>query len=417
MEKPTTEADLSRARFRREDRRDALPATVLSIAVHGALFAGLFSAFHWNTAPEAVYAELWAPEEVSGGNDPSGVAEKTPEERTEPAPAEEAAPEPEPEKAAEPAPRSETEPEPEPAAPTSEEIAAQEAAEAQRLEEERIARAAQEELEARRREAERIAQERARAEEIERMREEAIEAERRKAVEEQKRLEEERIARERLEEEARRAEETRKAEEARRAEEARLAEEQRKAEALRIAEELRRAEAQRARELAEAEAARKAAEREAAEAKARAEEKEKQRKAEIARQMRQRELARLLPKTDPNAQRSGTPGGDQRNQRRVLMGTALATWSGKVRACVRQNITIDVPANTPKGRFQTEYRLKLLPTGEQAGAPVLVRPSGWSAYDAAVERAIRRCNPLPREPGYQMPGEIRLVFDPVEDKS
>ena len=68
--------------FNREhqaDRRDMFPAALLSVAVHGALFVGLFTAFQWNTSEEAVYAELWAPEEISGGNDPSGVAEKLPE--------------------------------------------------------------------------------------------------------------------------------------------------------------------------------------------------------------------------------------------------------------------------------------------------------------------------------------------------
>lgn len=68
--------------FNREhqaDRRDMFPAALLSVAVHGALFVGLFTAFQWNTSEEAVYAELWAPEEISGGNNPSGVAEKLPE--------------------------------------------------------------------------------------------------------------------------------------------------------------------------------------------------------------------------------------------------------------------------------------------------------------------------------------------------
>ena len=102
-----TEEEITRERFRREDRRDSFPAAILSVAVHGALFAGLFTVFQWNTAPETVYAELWAPEDVSGGNDPSGVAEKLPEETGRD---EADAPE---KKAAEP------EPEPEPEEPAS----------------------------------------------------------------------------------------------------------------------------------------------------------------------------------------------------------------------------------------------------------------------------------------------------------
>ncbi|WP_295477571.1 cell envelope integrity protein TolA [Sutterella sp.] len=415
-----TEEEAARERFRREDRRDDLPAAALSVIVHGVLFVGLFTVFQWNTSPETVYAELWATEDVSGGNDPQGVAEKLPEEKGRDetdAPEKKAAqPEPKPEKA--PPPPEEKTP---PAGPTPEEIAAKEAAEAQRLEDERIARAAQAEMEARRAEAERVAQERARAEEIERMRQEAIEAERRRALEEQKRLEEERLAQERLAEQARKAEEAKKAEEARRAEEARIAEEKRKAEAAkkaeeerlaaeaeakRVAEELRRQEEQRVAE----EQAKKAA----AEKKAREEEQQRRR---VAQRIREQELARLSAKVDPNAQRSGTTTGDQRNFKQNLTGSAFASWSNKVRACIRPHITIDVPANTPKGRYKAEFRLKLMPTGEQMGAPNLITPSGWSAYDAAVERAIRRCSRLPSPgPGEQMPREITLAFDPVEDK-
>ncbi|MBS5217248.1 MAG: cell envelope integrity protein TolA [Sutterella wadsworthensis] len=399
-----TEEEITRERFRREDRKDSLPAAILSVAVHGALFAGLFTVFQWNTAPETVYAELWAPEDVSGGTDPSGVAEKVPEEtgRDEAdAPEKKAAePEPEPEPRPEPKPEPEPAAPPEPAGPTPEELAAEQAREAARLEEEQIARQAREEMEARRAEEERIAQERARAEEIERMRQEAIEAERRRAQEEEKRLEEERLAQERLAEAARKAEEAKKAEEARRAEEARIAEEQRKAEEARIAEEKRQAE----------EAARKAA----AEKKAREEAEERRR---VAQRFREQELARLSAKVDPNAQRSGTTTGDRRNFRRSLTGSALATWSNQVRSCIRPNITIDVPATTRPGQYRAVYSLQLLPTGEQVGTPKLVTPSGWPAYDAAVARAIRRCNPLPRPgAGEDMPREISLSFDPVEDK-
>lgn len=406
-----TEEEITRERFRREDRRDSFPAAILSVAVHGALFAGLFTVFQWNTAPETVYAELWAPEDVSGGNDPSGVAEKLPEEtgRDEAdAPEKKAAePEPEPEPEHQPEPKPEPEPEPapppEPAGPTPEELAAQEAREAERLEEEAIARQAREEMEARRAEEERIAQERARAEEIERMRQEAIEAERRRALEEERRLEEERLAQERLAEAARKAEEAKKAEEARIAEEKREAAE---AEARRIAEELRVAEEKRQAE----EAARKAA----AEKKAREEAEERRR---VAQRFREQELARLSAKVDPNAQRSGTTTGDRRNFRRSLTGSALATWSNQVRSCIRPNITIDVPSTTRPGQYRAVYSLQLLPTGEQVGTPKLVTPSGWPAYDAAVARAIRRCNPLPRPgAGEDMPREISLSFDPVEDK-
>ena len=39
-------------RFRKEDRRDMVPAAVLSGCVHVILFVGLFSVFQWTTDSE-----------------------------------------------------------------------------------------------------------------------------------------------------------------------------------------------------------------------------------------------------------------------------------------------------------------------------------------------------------------------------
>uniref|UniRef100_UPI001F0D8A8B cell envelope integrity protein TolA n=1 Tax=Sutterella wadsworthensis TaxID=40545 RepID=UPI001F0D8A8B len=294
------------------------------------------------------------------------------------------------------------------------------AQEAQRIEEEQIARAAQEELEARRQEAERIAQERARAEEIERMRQEAIEAEQRRLAEEARREEEERIAQERLAEQAKRAEEERQAEEARRQEAARLAEEARKAEEAKKAEEERRAAEAEAKRIAE-ELKREEAERQAQEAAQKAAAERQAREAEqakrrIAQQARERELARLAAKIDPNAQRSGTTRGDQRNFRRSLTGSALATWSNRVRACIRPNILFDVPVNTPRGRYVAEYQVRLQSDGKQIGSPELKKSSGLSAYDTNVLRAIRLCNPFPQPTGGEaIPSVLTITFDPVDD--
>lgn len=422
----------------RQDRKDAVPAAILSIIVHGALVASLFMAVQWNTADEAVYAELWAPEDVSGGTDPEGVAQRLP-----------ADPEPEPLKAEEQAPEEPaTPPEPpkedlqqaqqkaqaEAAAQAEEarrlEAEAQARAQAEQVEAERVALEARKAQEAARAENERLAQERARAEEIQRQQEAAIEAERQKEME-RERQEQERLAQERLAEEKRLAEEARKAEEAAKAEaeraqeEARLAEEERKAEEARIAKEKAEAAA------AKAEADRIAAELKAQEEKRLAEEKriaqEKARKAaqekaerqRIAKAMREQELARLSAKMDPNASRSGTTTGDPKNFKRSLRGSAQARYTARVAACVRQYIVFEVPASVKRGDYQASYSIKLLPTGEQiSGSLRQLKASGWPAYDRAVERAILSCNPFPRpDPGYETPKELQLDFDPVDDRA
>lgn len=401
--------DELRASHARQDRKDAVPAAILSVVVHAALVASLFMVVQWNTADEAVYAELWAPEDVSGGTDPEGAAERSPEAQ---APNETDAAE--------------------KAEAQAQAAAAQEAqarAEAERIEAERVAEEARKAQEAARAKNERLAQERARAEEIQRQQEAAIEAERQKEMERQ-RLEEERIAQERLAEERRLAEEARKAEEAARAEEARAAEEERRLEAERKAEEERIA-----REKAEEAAAKAEAERAAAELKAReekriAEEKriqaekarkaaqEKAERARIAKAMREQELARLTAKIDPSSNRSGVTTGDPRNVKRSLRGSAKASYVARVAACVRQRITIEVPASVVKGQYQASYSIQLLPTGEQVdGSLKQLKASGWPAYDSAVERAIRLCDPFPRpDPGYETPKELQLDFDPVDDR-
>jgi colicin import membrane protein len=58
----------------------------------------------------------------------------------------------------------------------------------------------------------------------------------------------------------------------------------------------------------------------------------------------------------------------------------------------------------------------LLPTGEQAGAPKLLKGSGLPAFDQAVERAIRRCDPFPRPREGAMPRDLDLRFDPVDTR-
>ena len=64
--------------------------------------------------------------------------------------------------------------------------------------------------------------------------------------------------------------------------------------------------------------------------------------------------------------------------------------------------------------------LRLLPSGDHRGAPERVKSSGLPAYDQAVERAIVRCDPVPRPADMNpqdMPRELRLIFDPVDDNA
>lgn len=391
-------------RFRKEDRRDMVPAAVLSGCVHVILFVGLFSVFQWTTDSETVYAELWAPEPVSGGNDPKGVAVKPPEapepkpneidEQRESQEAQEAA---EREAAAQQARMQE-----EAAQREAQRQEALAAAERERVEAEKAAEEAREAEEARRAEEARVAAERAEAERIEKARQDAIEAERR-AEEKRAQQEAERLAQEKLAQERKAAEEARLQAEARRQEEARLAEEKRLAEAKR-AEEARIAEEKR-----QAEIRRVAAEKKAAE--------ERRERERIRQAIRQQELARLNAKIDPDSQRSGTPSGDKRTQRQNLTGSALAQLQ-RPHHRLRASEHFDRRAQLhPPRAVHRRIRRQAVPNGELAGAPVYAKKSGWDAYDSAVRNAILKCKPFPvPEKGYNMPKEVRLRFDPVDDR-
>lgn len=86
-------------------------------------------------------------------------------------------------------------------------------------------------------------------------------------------------------------------------------------------------------------------------------------------------------------------------------GQANATGTGRgdsgygdqIRACVRPGVVYSPPIDI-EGNPTAEFMVQLLPNGEQVGAPRLVKSSGLSNFDSAVEKGIRRCNPFPRPP-------------------
>jgi colicin import membrane protein len=75
-----------------------------------------------------------------------------------------------------------------------------------------------------------------------------------------------------------------------------------------------------------------------------------------------------------------------------------------------------VPDAVRPQQYVAEFQVVLLPTGEQASVPKLLKGSGLAAYDQAVERAIRRCDPFPPPKEGAMPRSVTLRFDPVETR-
>ena len=98
----------------------------------------------------------------------------------------------------------------------------------------------------------------------------------------------------------------------------------------------------------------------------------------------------------------------------VASGGLSNAYAARVQSCIRPHIIFDVPPGTRAGQYVARFEVMLLPTGEQTGAPRLLKSSGLAAYDVAVERAIRRCDPFPLPKEGRVPSPLPLVFDPVE---
>lgn len=89
-----------------------------------------------------------------------------------------------------------------------------------------------------------------------------------------------------------------------------------------------------------------------------------------------------------------------------------AGWNAQIIACIRPHIAYSVPEHT-SAEVAAEFRLELLPTGEQQSVH-LIRASGLPGFDAAAERAIRRCDPIPRQKDGSVPRSFVLVLRPVQ---
>jgi len=364
---------------------------VAAAAVHVALFFALFYVFQWNTDSETVYAELWAPEDASGRNVQGQSSETTdemppepemnkaseladanetvpePAPQPQPAPNPEPKPEPAPAPAPQPAPAPKPEPQPEPdSEPTEEELR----------------REANIKLAQQRAEEARLKKEKAEAEAARRLREEEARLAEEQRLAEEKRLEEERIA------------EEKRLEEARRAEEARIAEEKRLEEERIAAEKQRKAEEARKKRIAQ----------------------EKARQAKIAEEMRQAELARITGAKAVETGRVGTTKGDKTAVRQNLTGSMTAAYAAQVVARIRPLIAYPVPPNIKRGNNIAIFDVRLLPDGTVASYRK-VQSSGLPAFDAAVDRAIKRSGSFPRpRNGAAVPRQIQILFDPVDSQ-
>ncbi len=105
----------------------------------------------------------------------------------------------------------------------------------------------------------------------------------------------------------------------------------------------------------------------------------------------------------------GREGGtDDRNQRAGASGDP--GYADLIRACIRPGVIYSASNNGSGGNPTAVFRVQLLPSGAQAGAPRLQRSSGVSAFDRAVENGIRRCDPFPRPASGRFESNIEVQY-------
>jgi colicin import membrane protein len=94
-------------------------------------------------------------------------------------------------------------------------------------------------------------------------------------------------------------------------------------------------------------------------------------------------------------------------------GVMSNSYQALISGCIRPHIVFAVPPDTPD-QVYAEFKVELLPTGEQAAPPQLIKSSGLPGYDDAADRAIIRCDPFPRDRDGSVPRSFNLRMYPTE---
>ncbi len=109
--------------------------------------------------------------------------------------------------------------------------------------------------------------------------------------------------------------------------------------------------------------------------------------------------------------------GDQKNLAAKASADAgvVDQFKSKIQAKIRSHVNKTLCGD---GNPELKFDIGLLPTGELSGSPKLVKSSGNSACDDAVERAIRMSEPLPLPSESSLIAQFRnlkLTFRPNEN--
>ncbi len=94
-------------------------------------------------------------------------------------------------------------------------------------------------------------------------------------------------------------------------------------------------------------------------------------------------------------------------------GPISKEWAARITSAVLANLHYAVPEGVDPAAY-AEFRVDLLPDGEQAGEPVLTKPSGVPGFDDAARRAILRTDPFPRKSDGSVDRRVVLQLHPQD---
>ncbi len=97
------------------------------------------------------------------------------------------------------------------------------------------------------------------------------------------------------------------------------------------------------------------------------------------------------------------------------VGPISNEYSAKIQSAVRAHLSYAVPEGVAPTVY-AEFAVELLPTGEQAAEPRLVKASGLPGFDEAARRAILRTDPFPRRDDGTVPRSLSLRLYPQDTR-
>jgi colicin import membrane protein len=121
-------------------------------------------------------------------------------------------------------------------------------------------------------------------------------------------------------------------------------------------------------------------------------------------------MRRLTGQASTNTNTSGVTGSGGNGDAAKSTGNNRGdpSYAAKIAAKVRSNTVFNATDNSTNNPT-VEYRIDLLPDGSLRGAVRKLKSSGVPAFDDAVEKAIDKSMPFPRDKSGQVPASIVYV--------